>query len=351
MAETDLEGFAQVLRQWVSASVRDEPDWFYGPARMKQLARDQSVLEFDRGGGPETFYARRIRSGDAQSEPSQRLAASREFQAALEEALGSHVARTWDRDEPWREEKWLPDPDAGAAFAVWCDEELSVPDEPSAEVNRDHLCRQLLDRDAETNWARLRELIQLAEDMDFSREQSRKLAPRLLEHAMRYRDSTDPQDKPVVWSAIRTGASMLRPNEAGRLRALLEPGHPVETSLVTVKMLGRIFEAQPPSDLNQYPELAHEVRQIADSLLNRYAIAVSQGAAMAQLAVYALAAMGSDDAVELSKAVRGLGQSWFTAQLRHELRALWEYWTSQPAKGAPKPRELLERAIQELSVR
>ena len=350
MPETDLEGFAQVFRQWVSASVRDEPDWFYGAARMKQLAQDQSVLEFDRGGGPETFYARRIRSGDAQSEAIQALAASRGFQAVLE-VLGTHFCRAWAPDEVCAEHEWLFDLDGGAAPEEWRDEEVDVPDESSVELTADHLARQLVDRHAEVGWAQLRELIPLAEDMDFSPEQSRKLAPRLLEYATTYRDSTDPQDKPVVWSAIRTGASMLRPDEAGRLRPLLEPGHPVETSLVTVKMLGRIFEAQPPSDLNQYPELAHEVRQIADSLLNRYAIAVSQGAAMAQLAVYALAAMGSDDAVELSKAVRGLGQSWFTAQLRHELRALWEYWTSQPAKGAPKPRELLERAIQELSVR
>ena len=50
---------------------------------------------------------------------------------------------------------------------------------------------------------------------------------------------------------------------------------------MTVKMLGRIFEAQPPADVDQYPELAAEVRQIAESLLNRYAIASSQSAAMA----------------------------------------------------------------------
>ncbi len=202
------------------------------------------------------------------------------------------------------------------------------------EWTPDVLADALLGPDGENDWPRLRELIWRAEDTEFSVEQSARLAPRLLELAIRHRDIGDPQDDGAVFSAIRTGASMLRPSEARRLRPLLEPGHPIETSLVAVKMLGRIFEAQPPSDVDQFPELAADVRRITDSLLNRYAIAISQSAAMAQLAIYALAAMGSTDSQVAVKCVRELDVTWFTRRTIRKLSDLTGYWTSRSVAGS-----------------
>ena len=152
----------------------------------------------------------------------------------------------------------------------------------------------------------------------------------------------------MVFSAIRTGASMLRPNDARRLLVLLEPGHSIDTSLVTLKMLGRIFEAQPPGRLDQYADLAGEVRKIADSLLNRYAISSSQSAAMAQLAIYALAAMASNETLDVVRTVRQIGVAWFIQQTAHELRELRGYWDGRSSTVAPEVVDLLERATQEL---
>ncbi len=200
----------------------------------------------------------------------------------------------------------------------------------------------------ENDWPRLRELILSAEDIAFTPEQSALLAPRLLDLAVQYRDINDQQDAPGVFSAIRTGASMLRPNEASRLLPLLEPGHPIETSLVALKMLGRIFEAQPPERPDQHTDLACEVRGIAESLLNRYAIASSQSAAMAQLAVCALAAMASNETLHIVRAVRRIGVSWFSQQTARELRELQNSWNARSVSVAPEVLGLLERAMNEL---
>jgi hypothetical protein len=142
---------------------------------------------------------------------------------------------------------------------------------------------------------------------------------------------------------------MLRPCDAVLLQPLLEPGHAIETSLVAVKMLGRIHEAQPPSTVDQYPQLATHARQIAEALLNPYVIASSQSAALAQLTVYALAAMASSDVLRIVNTVRGLGHSWFAQQMAFKLRELRKYWSDAPTPVAAGPRELLERASRELS--
>ncbi len=105
------------------------------------------------------------------------------------------------------------------------------------------LADQILKPDAEDDWPQLREMILTAEDFDFTLQESALLAPRLLDLAIRHRDSDDREDAPAVWSAIRTGASMFQPNDASPLLPLFEPGHTIDTSKVAVKMLGRIYEA------------------------------------------------------------------------------------------------------------
>ena len=215
-------------------------------------------------------------------------------------------------------------------------------------VTADGLVDEILSIGAEDPSHRLRELILLAEDADFTPEQSARLAPRLLELAEQHRRSNDPQDKPVVLSAIRTGASMLRPSEAERLLPLLKPGRSIETSLVALKMLGRVFEAQPPGDIDQFESLANEARSVAESLLNRHAVAFSQSAAMAQLAVYALAAMGSSHLVTTTQTIRQLAVDWFTRRTVRKLRELDEFWQSQRCNVASAHRDLVSGALAEL---
>jgi hypothetical protein len=210
------------------------------------------------------------------------------------------------------------------------------------------LTSEILKPDAESNPQRLREMILTAENTGFTVDQSSLLAPWFLDFAKRRRDSDDPRDEAVVWAAIRTGASMLTPDQAHSLRPLLEPGHSIETSLVAVKMLGRIFEAQPPTDKDQHPALAIDVDQIAESLLNRYAITVSKSAAMAHLAIYALAAMASSQIHRVLDVAKGLGAVWFTRRAYRKLCELRRIWALRASPVPDGPRTLLDRAIETL---
>ena len=115
-------------------------------------------------------------------------------------------------------------------------------------------------------------------------------------------------------------------------------------------MLGRIFEAQPPTDVDQHVALAGEARQIAESLLNRYAITVSQSAAMAHLAIYALAAMASSETYRIVEIAQGLGAAWFTRRTHRKLGELRDNWASSSVAVTDGPRGLLDGAIRMLEV-
>jgi hypothetical protein len=207
----------------------------------------------------------------------------------------------------------------------------------------------ILRTDVQDTWKAIRTYILAAEHMGFTRAQNTRLAPRLLDIAVAHRDSSDPLDEPVVLSAIRTGASMLHPEQAHRLEPLLESGHAIETSLVAMKMLGRVFEAQPPSGVDQYADLATEVGKIARDLLKAPMLASRRSSAFAQLAVYALAALGSSEIEPVAELVRNIGREWFVQQTARELRQLLEYWKQQSMAVAAPPRALLEQSIRTMA--
>ncbi len=347
--EHDLDSLLEEL----VASQQGKDPWTRRVCWTKDLAQDQKAFGIREDRSVRIYYG--VRKGtdeDAQSESTAiggshayeeylRVLSNalREKHARIEHSYGV-LAYTWEM-------AGLVDVDVPEVEAAY-DDGVCIPEPRAEEWTSDRLADELLKLHGEEHWPRLRELILTAEDFGFTLDQSAQLAPRLLDLAVEYRDSNGQQDAPVVWSAVRTGASMLRPNEASRLLALLEPGHPIETGLVALKMLGRIFEAQPPERLDQYADLAGEVRGIAQSLLNRYAIASSESAAMAQLAVYTLAAMASNETLPMVQAVRGIGVSWFSQQTARELRELQSSWNARSVSVAPDVLGLLERAMSEL---
>lgn len=285
-------------------------------------------------------------SGDPQSDdidaPSGRL--TPEMARVVIDALKQHDL-AWESEETFADEEPV-EPAVTERPAIGQDIDTTLDD--VSQWTPDQLASAILQADVESDMPKLREMILAAEDTGFTVDQSNQLAPWLLNFAERHRDSNDPQDEAAVWSAIRTGASMLTPDAADGLRLLLEPGHSIETSLVTVKMLGRIFEAQPPAEVDQHEGLTTEVRQIADSLLNRYAITVSQSAAMAHLAIYALVAMADSNTQGVVEAVRGLGVAWFTRRMTRKLRELRDTWASRPTPVSDGPRGILDNALQTL---
>lgn len=173
------------------------------------------------------------------------------------------------------------------------------------------------------NTDELRDLILTAEDQDFTPEQSPLVSAFLLDYALQNRNSSDPVDVSGVLSAIRTGASMLRPREAWRLMPLLDDYYPIDTRVVALKMLGRIFKAQPPDGPDQHKGIADVVRRIAEWELEDWSEDPSSRLrATIQLAVYAIVAMKGSQAAGLIKRIGDLCPEWFVQQLERELAGL-----------------------------
>jgi hypothetical protein len=306
----------QLLR-WIVMYAHDKPQLSWAPDR-----RDDRVLA--------ALMAKSYSLGRTTPRPEWPLIADAQSESHVDMSSRFEQRNLWN----------LPDneSDEGA---------LTILDDADEKPSANEITQALLASDINRDIRNVRELILKAEDISFTVAQSERLATWLLYFAEQKRDSSNPCDQAAVWSAIRTGASMLRSAEANRLLCLLEPQHPIETSLVTVKMIGRIFEAQPPSDLDQHHNLARAVRQIADSLLNPYSIAISQSAAMAQLALYALAAMASSDLQQIAQKVQYMGINWFTKRAARKLCSLRDIWGRQDV--AEGPRDLLEQAHQILA--
>jgi hypothetical protein len=185
----------------------------------------------------------------------------------------------------------------------------------------------LLDPKAEDSMVMVREMIFIAEDTQFTVEQCMKLSPWLLSFAEKYRDSDNQKDEGAVWSAIRTGASMLHSESAGKLSPLLGAGYRIETSKVTLKMVGHIFEVAPIPSLDTMSDLRLDIGYILENILNRDSLESSQISAKALLGIYALAAMGNISCVkQFVMKIENLDLPWLSESIYKDLCRLKDIW-------------------------
>lgn len=185
-----------------------------------------------------------------------------------------------------------------------------------------------------------------AEDCQFSRSVSASLSSWLIDFAVSHRDDSVCNSETFVWSAIRTAASMSAANDSEALLPLLEPGHGVETSLVTLKMLGRIYEAYPPAETGHgTPGVHAKVWEIVDATLNRHVVDESRGAAKAILAIVALAGLASPKLLDVAGRISALRMPWFARRVRRKLVSLLEAWCH---KANPKVTAMVRCAVERL---
>ena len=332
------------LFEEAGVSSPQEQKWNWGRYQIDHLTREEAVAYFPHGRIRGIWTSNR----DSQSDYTNAIS-TRSIPKEIKEVFDLLITNVKIKSVNlhWKSKyiSNVEEPIESVAVTEQVEQETDTTADDISQWPSDQLASTIMQSAAETDMPRLRDMILTAEDTGFTVEQSEQLAPWLLNFAVRCRDNDDPQDEAAVWSAIRTGASMLPPQAANLLLPLLKPGHSIETSLVTVKMLGRIFEAQPPAEVDEYQNLANEALRIAESLLNRYAITVSQSAAMAQLAIYALAAMASSETQRVVETVQQLSVTWFTQQMLRELRELRTNWLSRPVPVADRPRQLLDRVI------
>lgn len=182
--------------------------------------------------------------------------------------------------------------------------------------------------------AKTEDLIYLAENKKLSVKRSTRIGYRLLASAILFRDSTNKNDRSLVLNSIRLGMSMLGQNSLHAIKPLLESKCPIRTAIVTVKMVGRVFEAQPPSRINEFEDLSESIQKIAERTLAQNIASNSENAALCQLAIYALLASGSSKALDSVKKAKALEITWFDRQMRLELCKLQKYWSDKTVPEA-----------------
>ncbi len=237
---------------------------------------------------------------------------------------------------------------------------VSLPGGFHFEGTSDDLATEIMHPDSQSDGVRLENLIYFAEDTDFSVEQCKQFALWLLKFAKEDQFKESWENKAgmnAVCTSIRLGASMFFPKDMGDLlNDLLEPVYDIQPVLVTVKMIGRIFEANPPKKMDKYSSLATKVFQIVKSLNNKYAVSQRQTACVSMLSIYALVAMGSHKGIESVRAVNRLKISWYTQSLCKDLRELRDNWKKRSNSNVerfvtvlPAHFEFLDKAIRILA--
>lgn len=216
------------------------------------------------------------------------------------------------------------------------------------------LISDIINTEIDTDDIDVRDVIFLAEDTQFTVEQSKVVSPWLLSFALERRYSSDPEDEYPVYSAIRTGASMLYPDEIECLFPLLVDKYAIDTSLVAIKMIYRMFEAQPPSYVGQYEHVANEIyNSIIVPMLDEPMVELSsREGAKAQLCVTALIAMGSgliamspDSICDVLRMVKNK-ERWFKQYLLHNVKELKTIWSKRKAPISLRMEESLNEIIE-----
>ncbi len=236
-------------------------------------------------------------------------------------ADSAEMARNRALDAETRSEalgRWMThDPETCAQFVA---EELSEPD--LSEEWRDVL-------------------VFAAEDVQFTGESLRRSVEESLKRiAVDLRGSRRAGVDRVVWSALRRFASLVDERHVGELRDFLDPNGYVDTRLVALQGIARVFEHHPPQRGEEVGPLADRAHEIAKKLLDADVFASGETSAIATQAVMVLCVLGDRRALECIDRAKALGRQWVGRKLRDCLGDVRTAWLED--EKAPKESEVFQ---------
>lgn len=176
-------------------------------------------------------------------------------------------------------------------------------------------------------------------------EQQRKACSRLRELARRLRHGRKAGTEHVVWSAMRRFASLLPPEEAGSLLEFLDRVGSVDTRMVALQCVARVFEAAPPADTAAIETLARRVAELADKFLDPDVFSGGENSGIARWAVIALAALGNPGLPDTLKRVQSLDKKWFSVRVEQDLRDLIDAWSDGGTPDSDATFRLVEESL------
>lgn len=170
-------------------------------------------------------------------------------------------------------------------------------------------------------------LVLAAESMQFlSQGMREELADRLLAIARELRNSRQTFDASTVWSALRTYASLIPRNEVVSLLEFLNGQGTVDTRLVALQCVARMFEPALPEPGQVSSVLADCVYIFAEKMTDPLVITPGEVAAIALNAICALAAIRDPRLPDTLARVVKLKKPWFARQVRQRLHLLAVGW-------------------------
>ncbi len=207
-------------------------------------------------------------------------------------------------------------------------------DESSAAA---FIVNELEDADIDTDWFDV--LIFVAEDVQFFEPEVRlRIKNCLLAFVSALRKNSSPRVEHVVFSAIRTYASLIEASEIGSLLPFLEPPIYVDTRLVSIQSIVRVLEASSSLPSQSFDSLADRIIQLAKGLLHPDVLIPGELAAISQNAIHALALIGDSRVSECLEQVKHLNKRWFTRLLRQRLEGTLETWEANDMDGDSRSR-------------
>jgi hypothetical protein len=181
-------------------------------------------------------------------------------------------------------------------------------------------------RDLDPDW--LAALVFLAEDLSALPPDVRPLLREaLLDVGAGLRDEEG--NGPVVWSALRRAASLAGTEQSQTLLDYLDHRGAVDTRLVALQCIGRVFATSPEAQTGRFPFVADRVAEYARKYLDPDVFTAGETAAIAQAAVVVLATMGDERLSDLIARARALKKPWLTMQLHRKLADLVGSWNRQ----------------------
>lgn len=230
----------------------------------------------------------------------------------LERAIRRHAV------PPISEQPTQLDPESTYEWGEKFDSEY----EDAPELAGEKLIRELEKRSVHDPL--FQELVIKSEYMQFTESQEEYLAPCLIGTILNLR-KTCARGPEVVWSAMRTYASVASPNELDTLclfldmSTVVESRTAVDTLLVSLKCIRNRFEAIPPQATDCFGKIAKVVAATADAYFHKYVVPVGRNSTIAHCSLMALLFLGSTSAERVSKVAAAASPKWLKDQIALEI--------------------------------
>ncbi len=173
-------------------------------------------------------------------------------------------------------------------------------------------------------------LVFAAEDAEFPTPELQAAVCRQLRAiALELRLDRRPGVEQVVWSALRRYGSLIESGAIHEMLPLLEPTGYVDTRLLALGCIARVFETRPPREASAFQELKDRAFAIADKLLDPDVFTSGEISAIAIQAVVVLSILGDARALECAAKAKALKREWVLRKLRRRLEAISQDWTEE----------------------